>query len=115
MIGGLVALVVELVLFPVKARTRLVESLTTALSQIHEMEHCVDSGIDGGSDFDLFNPDVLLRFNYARGKANSALSAAEMFRKRRISPSFMLEADIKSQSHFAVSSLALRVLLKVSL
>lgn len=77
------ALIVELVLFPVKARTRLVESLAATLSQIHEMENCVDSGIDGGSNFDIFNPNVSLRFNHAKGKANSALSAAETFCKKQ--------------------------------
>ena len=93
MIGGMVALLVELVLFPVKARTRLVESLTAVLSQIHEMEHCVDSGIDGGSDFDIFNPQVLLRFNHAKEKANSALSAAETFCKTKPSQLHSCMAD----------------------
>lgn len=82
MIGGAVALVVELVLFPVKARSRLVESLTAGLRQINEMESCVASGIEQGSNFDVFNADVLVRFNRASGKANSALSAAETFRKK---------------------------------
>lgn len=82
MIGGIVALVVELVLFPVKASGRLVESLTAALRQIIEMENCVASGIEEGSNFDVFNADVLLHFDRAKGKANNALSAAETFREK---------------------------------
>ncbi|MCJ1461752.1 hypothetical protein MMC07_000351 [Pseudocyphellaria aurata] len=79
MIGGVVALVVELVVYPVKARARLVESITAALRQISEMENCIASGIEEGANFDIFNADVLLRFDRASGKANCALSAAETF------------------------------------
>lgn len=82
MVGGFVALVVEMVLFPVKASERLVEALTTALCQINEMENCIASGIEERSNLDVFNADVLLHFDRARGKANSALSAAETFRKK---------------------------------
>lgn len=80
MLGGVVALVVELVIFPVKASARLVESITAALRQINEMENCIASGIEEGANFDVFNADVLLRFDRASGKANRALSAAETFR-----------------------------------
>lgn len=80
MIGGVVALIVELVLLPVKARTRMVESLAAAIRQITEMENCVAAGIEEGSKFDVFNHEVLAKFERASGKANNALCAAETFR-----------------------------------
>ena len=79
MIGGVVALVVELTLLPVKARTRLVESLAAALRQINEMEGCVAFGIEEGVNFDVYVPAVMQRFEDASTKAKSALIAAETF------------------------------------
>lgn len=80
MIGGLVALIVEVVLLPVKARSRLTESLAAALKQINEMETCVAFGIEEGINLDVYAPEILSRFERASGKANGALSAAETFR-----------------------------------
>ena len=79
MIGGAVALVVEVVLLPVKARTRLVESLAAALHQISEMEKCIAAGIESGKKIDVYAAENFLRFEHASGKANIALSAAETF------------------------------------
>lgn len=79
MIGGFVALLVEVVLLPVKARTRLVESLAAALKHINEMEKCIASGIEEGVKIDVFAAEAYLRFDHASGKANSALTAAETF------------------------------------
>lgn len=81
MIGGIVALVVEVVIFPVKARTRLVESIAAALHQINEMETCIAAGIEEGVKIDVYAPENFLRFERASGKANGALSAAETFRE----------------------------------
>lgn len=80
-IGGIVALIVEVVLLPVKARTRLVESLEAAMRQIGEMETCVAVGIEEGINLDIYDPRALERFEHASGKANSALTAAETFRR----------------------------------
>ena len=80
MIGGAVALVVEVMLLPVKARSRLVESLAAALKQINEMETCVAFGIEEGVNLDVYAPEVFLNFEKASGKANGALNAAETFR-----------------------------------
>lgn len=80
MIGGAVALIIEVVLLPVKARTRMVESLVTSLRQITKMENCIALGIEEGSNFDVFNSEVLARFEHASGKASNALGAAETFR-----------------------------------
>ena len=79
MIGGVVAILVEMVLLPVKARTRLVESLTAALQQINDMEKCLASGIEEGSKFDAFSVETYERFEQASTKANTALTAAETF------------------------------------
>ena len=79
MVGGVVAIIVEMVLLPVKARDRLVESLAAALQQINDMEKCIASGIEGGSELDIFSVDGLARFERASSKANTALTAAETF------------------------------------
>ena len=79
MIGGIVALIVELIIIPVKARTRLVESLAAALEQINEMEKCIAAGIEQGVKIDVYAAARGLRFEDANGKANTALDAAETF------------------------------------
>ena len=79
MIGGIVALTVEVVLFPVKARMRLVESLAAALEQINEMEKCIAAGIEQGVKIDVYATANIVRFERANGKANTALGAAETF------------------------------------
>lgn len=114
MIGGVVALVVELVLFPVKARARLVESLTAALCQINEMERCIASGIEEGSNFDVFNANLVLQFDLASAKAKNALGASETFRKDTVFPVVRLRL-IDFQSHFATRSLESKVHSKASL
>ena len=73
------ALVVEIGFFPVKARTRLVESLTAAIRRISEMENCIALGIEEGVNLDVHDPKVMEWFERASGKANGALAAAEMF------------------------------------
>lgn len=81
MIGGVVAVIVEMVLAPVKARTRLVECLATSLYQINEMEKCIAYGIEEGKKIDVFAQANYERFERASGKANGALAAAETFRR----------------------------------
>jgi uncharacterized membrane protein YgaE (UPF0421/DUF939 family) len=79
LIGGVVALIVELVLFPVRARDRLVESLAASIRQIIEMEGCLAYGIDTEANVDAHSAVVSARFQLARGKADGALAAAETF------------------------------------
>lgn len=79
MIGGVVALIVQIVLLPVKARTRLVESIATALQQISKMERCIAFRIEEGVKIDVYAAENISRFENACGKANGALSAAETF------------------------------------
>ena len=79
MIGGVVALIVEVVLLPVKARTRLIDSIASALQHVNEMERCIAAGIESGRKIDIFAEENFLRFEHASGKANNALEAAETF------------------------------------
>ncbi|KAF4635986.1 hypothetical protein G7Y89_g2114 [Cudoniella acicularis] len=79
LIGGVVALVVEVALFPVKARDRLVESLASSINQIIEMESCLAYGIETEANLDVHSSEVTERFDLAKGKAQGALSAAETF------------------------------------
>ncbi|TVY26034.1 putative membrane protein [Lachnellula hyalina] len=79
LIGGVVALIIELVLFPVKARDRLVESLASSISRIIEMEACLAYGIETAANVDVHAGGVMQRFERAKGKAEGALTAAETF------------------------------------
>ncbi|TVY13609.1 putative membrane protein [Lachnellula arida] len=79
LIGGVVALVVEVVIFPVKARDRLVESLASSISRIIEMEACLAYGVDTEANVDVQAGGVTQRFEHAKGKAEGALTAAETF------------------------------------
>lgn len=79
MIGGVVALIVEVVLLPVKARTRLIGTIASALQHINEMERCIAAGIESGRKIDIFAEENFLRFEVASSKANTSLEAAETF------------------------------------
>jgi hypothetical protein len=79
LIGGAVALIVEVTLFPVRARDRLVESLAAAIRQISEMEACLAYGIEMQTNVDVHSAEVSERFERAKGKAQGALTAAETF------------------------------------
>jgi hypothetical protein len=79
LIGGVVALVVEIILFPVRARDRLVESLAASMRQISKMQGCLAYGIETETNVDPHSASVSTRFQRAKGKAESALAAAETF------------------------------------
>jgi uncharacterized membrane protein YgaE (UPF0421/DUF939 family) len=79
LIGGTVALIVEFVLFPVKARDRLVESLASSIRHISDMEACVAHGVETETNVDVHSPEVTERFETSMSKAQSALTAAETF------------------------------------
>lgn len=79
LIGGVVALLVEVVILPVRARDRLVESLASSIKQIIEMEAGLAYGVEGEINVDPATPEVSQRFDIAKGKAQGALTAAETF------------------------------------
>lgn len=79
LIGGVVALVLQVAFLPVKARDRLVESLASSITQIIEMEACLAFGIDAESNLDIQSNIVSQRFDHAKSKAQGALTAAQTF------------------------------------
>ncbi|KAF8455255.1 hypothetical protein BDZ91DRAFT_538947 [Kalaharituber pfeilii] len=77
LIGGGVALLVQVILIPVKARSKLKDHIATAIAQINNMESCVALGVDEKQTHMLKHPRFLRRFERAAKKAGSALGAAE--------------------------------------
>lgn len=78
-IGAIVALTVELTVFPTKARSRLVDCVASTLCQIHEMETAIATHLDDGNKYDAISPELLRHFNKASSKANASLRGAETF------------------------------------
>lgn len=79
LVGGTIAVLVELTLFPVRARDRLVESLASTITQILNMEASVAIGIESPGSVDLRSESLNARFNLAKEKADAALTAAQTF------------------------------------
>lgn len=79
LIGGTVALLVEMFLFPVRARDRLVESLASSIQRISQMEASVAVAIDSPVKFDIKSNALNTNFREAKGKAEQALAAARTF------------------------------------
>jgi hypothetical protein len=79
LIGGAVALGVEMTVFPVRARDRLVESLASAVTQISLMESSVAAGVDSASTVDIKSHALNAHFKSAKKKAEKALDAAQTF------------------------------------
>ncbi len=78
--GGAIAILVEMVVYPVRARDQLVESLSSCVSQISNMEAAIAIGVeDPGNLLNIKSSRVRRRFLRAKGKAQSALTAAETF------------------------------------
>ncbi|KAM0563234.1 hypothetical protein ACHAPJ_000952 [Fusarium lateritium] len=78
-IGGAVALAVEILLYPVRARDRLLESLSASIKQVQNMQAAMAVGLDSPIKPDFRDPGLHKRFNHARTKARGALTAAETF------------------------------------
>ncbi|KAL3955693.1 hypothetical protein ACCO45_011256 [Purpureocillium lilacinum] len=79
MVGGLTAVLVEVCIAPVRARDRLVESLSASVRQVQKMQASLAVGVDTPERLDLKSEKLLNRFNHARDKAQAALAAAETF------------------------------------
>lgn len=80
LVGGVVALFVEVSVLPVKARTRLVEALTASIRYIGEMESCVGYGADSDMTLkDGFPADMNRRYHKASNQAKAALGHADTF------------------------------------
>ncbi|PHH69210.1 hypothetical protein CDD82_7919 [Ophiocordyceps australis] len=79
LIGGSVAMVVEVVVTPVRARDCLVKALSDSLDHIQKMQRAMYVGIDGPERPDLQSQALLNRFTHARDGAQDGLNAAETF------------------------------------
>ncbi|KAI1416785.1 hypothetical protein F5Y13DRAFT_153064 [Hypoxylon sp. FL1857] len=79
LVGGTVALFIEMFFFPVRARDRLVESLASTIQQISQMEGSLAVGIDWPKNIDIRSNAINENFKDAREKAEQALSAARTF------------------------------------
>ncbi|KAI1180686.1 hypothetical protein F4777DRAFT_258094 [Nemania sp. FL0916] len=79
LIGGIVALIVEMTLYPVRARDKLVESLISSISQISIMESSVAVGIDLSNNAKTKSRTPKSNFKRAKEKAERALDAARTF------------------------------------
>lgn len=80
LVGGTVALIVEVVLYPVRARDRLVESLSSSIGHISRMQGILATGSESPSKVtELRSKRLNARFASANQKAQNSLSAAETF------------------------------------
>lgn len=79
LIGSCVAIAVEVLIYPVRARHRLVESLSSSVRQVQNMHSVISVGIDGPEKPNYRSHKLQARFHRARDKAQAALAAAEMF------------------------------------
>ncbi|KAF3196374.1 hypothetical protein TWF106_004981 [Orbilia oligospora] len=99
-IGGSGALIVQTVIFPVKARVKLVETIGLAVLKINEMESAIAFGVDQTTNIgDLANENAVKAFYKARKKADVSLAAASAYltvstQEPRIKGSFSIDKMI---------------------
>lgn len=79
LVGSLAAIMVEVFIYPVRARDRLLESLAASVRQVQNMHSAVSVGIDGRLEPNFHSERSHSRFDHARDKAQASLSAAETF------------------------------------
>ncbi|KAK5628309.1 hypothetical protein RRF57_004024 [Xylaria bambusicola] len=108
--GGTVALVVEMAIFPVRARDRLVELLVSSISQISAMESTVATEVDLPNSPNIEPQSLNGHFNHAKKKAEQALDAAWAFL-----PFCLTEPRIKGnfEGHALVYSEMIHVLFQI--
>ncbi|KAG6011522.1 hypothetical protein E4U54_008042 [Claviceps lovelessii] len=76
LIGGLVAMGVEAFILPVRARDRLVESLSASVRQVQKMQAAIAVGIDDPHRPNFRSQKLFGRFSHCRDKAQASLGAA---------------------------------------
>ncbi|KAA8914554.1 hypothetical protein FN846DRAFT_926778 [Sphaerosporella brunnea] len=113
LIGGTVATVVQVVLFPVKAREHLKQSLATAIVHINQMESCIASGVDD-KRHQISSPALFKLFERARRKASAALLQAESFlestkREPRLKGDFSDQAVVYKEIIYVLRQVADRM------
>lgn len=72
-------MLVEIAIYPVRARDRLVECLSASVRQVQNMQGTLAVGIDGPEKPNFRSDALHARFDHARNKAQGALAAAETF------------------------------------
>ncbi|RFU78756.1 malate transporter, aliminium toerance [Trichoderma arundinaceum] len=77
--GGVTATLVEVLISPVRARDRLVESLSACVRHIQGMQGAMAVGVDGPDILDPRSPKLHRYFDHWREKAQASLAAAETF------------------------------------
>ncbi|TQV98718.1 Malate transporter, aliminium toerance [Cordyceps javanica] len=78
-IGGVVAVLIEIFIYPVRARDRLVDSLAAAVVHVQNMQAVIAVGIDHPERPNFRSRKLYTRFKRARDKAQSCLTAAETY------------------------------------
>lgn len=78
-IGGVVAVLIEIFIYPVRARDRLVDSLSSAVVHVQNMQAVIAVGIDHPERPNFRSRKLYARFKRAREKAQSCLTAAETY------------------------------------
>ncbi|KPA44247.1 histidine protein kinase [Fusarium langsethiae] len=79
LVGGLVAVAVEMFVFPVRARDRLLDTLSVSIKQVQNMQAAMAVGLDSPAKPDFRDPGIIKRFNFAKDQAQTALAAADTF------------------------------------
>ncbi|PTB70639.1 hypothetical protein BBK36DRAFT_1174993 [Trichoderma citrinoviride] len=79
LVGGVTAAFVEIAIYPVRARDRLVESLSACVQHIQSMQGAMAVGVDGPKVLDVRSPKLHRSFDRWRDKAQASLAAAETF------------------------------------
>lgn len=72
-------MLVEALIKPVRARDRLVDSLSASIRQVQKMQAAVAVGIDDPERPNFRSVKLFKRFTHSRDKAQGALAAAETF------------------------------------
>lgn len=79
LIGGFAAILVELFLYPVRARDRLIESLSSTIRELGSMQGALAIGVDAPSNLVVHSPALYKGFRSSRNRAQAALGAAQTF------------------------------------
>lgn len=78
-IGGVAAVLIEIFIYPVRARDRLVNSLSAAVIHVQNMQAVIAVGIDHPERPNFRSPKLYARFKRAREKSQTCLTAAETY------------------------------------
>ncbi|KAI1432811.1 hypothetical protein GGR50DRAFT_672215 [Xylaria sp. CBS 124048] len=79
LVGGSVGVLVQMILFPIRARDRLVESLASTISQVSIMQSGMAVGVDSPSIIDTKSQVLESDIEGTKEKAQQALDAARTF------------------------------------